>query len=205
MNNRFELEKNFFDQGFEFVIGVDEVGRGPLAGPVVASAISYSSANKESWWNEVKDSKKISETKRDLLANYIISNSLSGIGVAEVDEIEQLNILQASLLAMQRAIQNLQIDLSKAVVLVDGKFLIPNLYAKHQESVIGGDGKVHTIASASIIAKVYRDKVMKQIAEHYPDYGFEKHKGYGTALHIEAIKKFGLLPVHRPSFCGNIV
>jgi ribonuclease HII len=118
-------------------------------------------------------------------------------------EIEQLNILQASLLAMKRAVENFS-KYDSAVILIDGKFIIPELNSK-QEAIVKGDSLVHSIAASSIIAKVTRDQMMKDLDLAYPEYGFAKHKGYGTSAHIEAIKKYGLTPMHRPSFCDKIL
>lgn len=204
MIDRFELEQSLYTTGAKFVVGVDEVGRGPLAGPVVASAVCFESELSYPWWEEVRDSKKVSEKKRDELAKSISEFSLNSIGVASVEEIEKLNILQASLLAMRRAIEKLPIELSTAIILVDGNFTIPGLPTE-QRSFIKGDSIVHSIAAASIIAKVARDRLMKDFDERIPGYGFMKHKGYGTPDHIKAIKKLGLSSIHRPSFCGNIV
>ncbi len=212
MTNRFQKELALYNSGARYVIGVDEVGRGPLAGPVVAAAVVFAidvvPADEQNWWQQINDSKKISHSKREILSEQIINNSRHAIGVADVNEIEQLNILQASLLAMRRAVEGLNLELDNAVknsiILVDGKNIIPNLTAR-QEAIVKGDSVVHSIAAASIIAKVYRDKLMTDLAEKFPTYGFEKHKGYGTKFHIDAIKQLGLSPIHRASFCGNIV
>lgn len=205
MTNRFEYESDLYKKGFDLVIGVDEVGRGPLAGPVVAAAVSFDKALVVDWWNEIKDSKKLSAAKREATAEQILRFALTGIGQAEVFEIENLNILQASLLAMKRAVLNLGVDLENAHVVVDGKFLIPELYAKEQQALVKGDGLVHSVAAASILAKVTRDRLMQAYAQTFPLYGFEANKGYGTSSHILAIQQHGLSPIHRPSFCGNIL
>ena len=205
MINRFEYETTLYNRGAGLVIGVDEVGRGPLAGPVVAAAVAFVKPVSESWWEEIKDSKKLSALKREALAESILNNAQTGIGQAEVSEIENLNILQASLLAMKRAVMALGVSLENAHVVVDGKFLIPELYAKEQQAFVKGDGLVHSIAAASILAKVTRDRLMKVYAQTFPMYGFDAHKGYGTSAHILAIKQHGLSAIHCPSFCGNIL
>lgn len=205
MNNRFLLEQTLYNRGAKLVIGVDEVGRGPLAGPVVAAAVAFKQASLEPWWDEIKDSKKLSVLKRESLVEFILQTAQTGIGQAEVSEIENLNILQASLLAMKRAVLNLTSDLENAHVVVDGKFLIPELYAKEQQAVVKGDGLVHSVAAASILAKVTRDRLMQTYAQTFPVYGFDAHKGYGTRAHISAIRQHGLSSIHRPSFCGNIL
>lgn len=202
MNNRFEKELELIEQGYR-VLGVDEVGRGPLAGPVVAAAVNFTEAVDAKWWDQIKDSKKISQPKRELLFSLISEYGDCSVGTASVMEIEKLNILQASLLAMKRAVENFS-NTSNLYLLVDGKFVIPNLESR-QEAIVKGDQLVHTIAASSIIAKVTRDQLMEEYSKEFPQYGFAEHKGYGTARHIEAIKNFGLTPIHRASFCGNIV
>ncbi len=204
MIDRFKLETSHYNRGASLVIGVDEVGRGPLAGPVVAAAVSFTAEGDNELWNSIFDSKRVSEKKRQLLFDYISTQAKFGIGEASVAEIEELNILQASLLAMKRAVLNLTEDLSGALVLVDGKFIIPNLSVA-QSFYVGGDSTVHSIAAASILAKVTRDELMKQYDTEIPGYNFAQHKGYGTAAHMAAIKQNGLSPIHRVSFCGNIV
>ncbi len=206
MIDRFKKESSLYNSGAQLVIGVDEVGRGPLAGPVVAAAVSFKNNLNEDWWDQITDSKKLSLKKRDYLYEQILKNSSYSFGVASVEEIEQLNILQASLLAMHRAVDDLlkQSNHSNAFALIDGRNIIPNLAVK-QESIVRGDSLVHSIAAASVIAKVYRDKLMQQLSEQFPNYGLEKHKGYGTKFHIEAIRKHGLSVIHRPSFCTNFI
>lgn len=205
MLDRFAYESSLYNSGAEYVVGVDEVGRGPLAGPVVAAAVVFKNSFADEWWDQIKDSKKVSETKRTNLAELISANSLSTTGVASVEEIERLNILQASLLAMQRAVESLAINLQAAHILVDGKFLIPDLLCKEQRAIVNGDAQIHSIAAASILAKVTRDNMMGEYSQQYPEYNFAQHKGYGTSLHINAIKRYGLSPIHRASFCGNIL
>jgi len=206
MIDRFKKESSLYNSGTQLVVGVDEVGRGPLAGPVVAAAVSFKNTINDAWWEQITDSKKLTLKKRDYLYEQILQNSSYSFGIASVEEIEKLNILQASLLAMHRAIDDLlkQSSESNAFVLIDGRNIIPNLTVK-QESIVRGDSLVHSIAAASVIAKVYRDNLMQQFAEQFPNYGLEKHKGYGTKFHIEAIRKHGLSIIHRPSFCTNFI
>lgn len=203
MINRFEKELALYKSGVKFVVGVDEVGRGPLAGPIVAAAVVFKKPILESWWEEITDSKKLSEKKRERLFKFITSSSRHAFGVCSVKEIEQHNILQASLLAMRRAVEGLQLSAS-TTLLIDGRNVIPN-FDFQQEAIVKGDSVSHSIAAASIIAKVYRDKMMVRLSQKYPEYNLEQHKGYGTRFHIAAIKKHGLSPIHRASFCGNIV
>ena len=205
MTDRFNFETAIYNRGVALVVGVDEVGRGPLAGPVVSAAVGFKKSINSDWWEQIKDSKKVSEKNRAVLASRILENGICGIGIASVEEIQSLNILQASLLAMKRAVENLSGRESEVLhLLVDGKFVIPDLHLE-QTAVVKGDDLIHSIAAASILAKVTRDNLMKELDDEFPQYGFSKHKGYGTKIHIEAIRKYGLSPVHRVSFCGNIV
>jgi ribonuclease HII len=186
----------FHDQPIPALIlaGVDEVGRGPLAGPVIAAAVILDPAQPI---NGLKDSKKLTAARRAELAEIIDQQAQAvGVGRAEVDEIDRLNILRAALLAMQRAVANLVI--APDVVYVDGN-VTPNL-AMPAVAVVGGDAKVASISAASIVAKVLRDREMDRAAAHYPNYGFERHKGYATAAHLEALRRFGPSPIHRRSF-----
>lgn len=181
------------------IVGVDEVGRGCLAGPVFAAAVilptSYISQKL------FKDSKLLVAKKREKLSSLILKVAQVGIAFATVKEIDSLNILQASLLAMKRALEKL--NLETATILVDGKFIIPNLPNQFlQKAVIKGDSKHQEIAAASIVAKVTRDNLLVKMATQYPQYFFEKHKGYGTKLHKEAIQKWGPCKEHRSSFKG---
>lgn len=179
----------------QVIAGVDEVGRGCLAGPVVASAVIL----KKNILG-LDDSKKLSPKKRQELAETIIKNSYFSYGFASQQEIDDINILQASLLAMKRAILNLTVKPDK--VLVDGTHK-PNIELPVQ-TIIGGDSLIAEISAASIIAKVYRDNLMKEIDSNYPNYGFAKHKGYGTKFHLEAIKLHGPCSIHRKTFKGVI-
>lgn len=173
--------------------GVDEVGRGPLAGPVVAAAVILPASRARG----LADSKKLSARRREALAEEIRSTALCwGLGRAEVEEIDALNILRASHLAMQRAVAAL--DVVPEMLLVDGN-LLPS-FAVPAVALIKGDDRVQEISAASIIAKVARDQEMVALAEKYPGYGFERHKGYGTAEHRAALKRLGPTPIHRRSF-----
>jgi len=176
------------------VAGADEVGRGPLAGPVVAAAVILDPACPIAG---LRDSKKLTAARRAELAEIIEAQALAvGVGRAEVAEIDLLNILRASLLAMERAVANLPVQ--PDVVYVDGN-ATPSL-AMPAVAVVGGDDRIASISAASIVAKVFRDREMDRAAAHYPNYGFEKHKGYATAAHLEALARFGPSPLHRLSF-----
>lgn len=174
--------------------GVDEAGRGPLAGNVFAAAVILD-INKPIWG--LADSKKLSEKKREELYAVIIRDAASySIAYATVEEIDRLNILQATLLAMKRAVEALAI--TPGLVLVDGN-KTPQIAIK-AEAIIKGDSLVAEISAASILAKVSRDREMVLLDKQYPQYGFAKHKGYGTALHLQAISQHGILPIHRKTF-----
>ena len=183
-----------FDQVYETpIIGVDEVGRGPLAGPVISAAIVL---NKEKIPEGINDSKKLSKKKREVINEELISQHSFAIGIASVEEIDKINILQASLLAMKRAVLNLNIQ--PQTILVDGNKL-PDL-EYNMYSIIKGDSKSISIAAASIIAKVYRDKLMQDLSLQYPGYYWEKNSGYGTKQHLLALNNLGVTPIHRKSF-----
>lgn len=193
------FDRNFIDLNSCIVAGVDEAGRGPLAGDVFAAAVIL---DKDRVIENLNDSKKLSIKKREVLFEEIISKSIAyGIATASVEEIDRLNILGATVIAMNRAIEKLGID--PHIVLIDGN------YSKgitcDSVTVIGGDGKSASIAAASILAKVSRDRYMLEMAEKYPMYNFSKHKGYGTKEHIEAIKKHGICELHRMKFCEKFV
>ena len=179
------------------LIGVDEVGRGCLAGPVTAAAVIFRS---EKDVHLYKDSKKLSEAQRDELSESIHAHHIVSIGWASVEEIDELNILQATFLAMHRAIEDL--ETKTGTILIDGRDKIPNLVGFSQKAIIKGDQKVSVISAASIAAKVARDKFMKKIAAEFTQYGFEKHKGYGTEYHRKQIQAFGPTEWHRQSFGG---
>lgn len=176
------------------ICGVDEAGRGPLAGPVCAAAVMLPPGIEIPGLN---DSKKLTEKKRDALYDQICASAITyGIAFASVSEIEELNILGATFLAMRRAVE--QLKQTPGLVLVDGN-RNPGL-PYETECVVKGDGKCADIAAASILAKVTRDRYMLEQAERFPQYGFEKHKGYGTAAHYAALREYGPSEIHRPSF-----
>ena len=195
-----QTEQDFFSLGYNLIGGVDEAGRGPLAGPVVAACVVVDKNFKIDSEDLalVADSKKLSAKKREKLFSIIKKKALAvEIGLADNTEIDKINILQASFLAMRRAIKKLKIQ--PDYVLVDGSFRIPKL-DKSQTAIIGGDAKVFCIAAASIIAKVSRDWLMGEIDKKYPQYEFIKHKGYGTKRHLGLIAQHGPCPLHRFSF-----
>ena len=173
--------------------GVDEVGRGCLAGPVVSAAVIL---KKGIDLKLLKDSKKISFKKREEISEHIKKNSYYAIGIASVEEILNLNILQASLLSMSRAIEKLKIKPS--LTLIDGNFAPAGL--KNYKTIINGDEKIKVISAASIIAKVYRDRFMIKLSEKYSNYAWERNFGYGTKAHLEGLKKFGVTSHHRKGF-----
>ncbi len=179
------------------IIGVDEVGRGCLAGPVYAAAVIFRS---DELADLVTDSKLISEKRRDELAEQILAHHHVGIGHATVEEIDEINILNASLLAMKRAVEALGVKTGH--VLVDGNKKIPNLLGFQQTTVVKGDLRVAPISAASIVAKVTRDRLMKELGAQFPHYGFELHKGYSTPVHKESIVQNGPCIWHRRTFAG---
>ena len=185
---------------YGLLCGIDEVGRGPLAGPVYAAAVILDPDKEILYLN---DSKKLSEKKREGLYDEIMEKALAvGIGCATPERIDEINILQATFEAMTMAVNNLKIK--PGALLIDAVH-IPQLEEYPQISIIKGDAKSVSIAAASIIAKVTRDRLMKEMAEKYPQYAFESNKGYGTAAHIKALKEFGPCEIHRRSFIGNFV
>ena len=188
------LENEIYAGGVKLLCGVDEAGRGPLAGPVCAAAVILPQNCEIEGLN---DSKKLTEKKREALFDVICAAAVSyGIAFATVEEIEEYNILGATFMAMNRAVAML--DPVPELALIDGTrntgIQIPS------RCIVGGDGKCADIAAASVLAKVTRDRYMRQMAELYPQYGFEKHKGYGTKAHYDAIRAYGPSPIHRPSF-----
>jgi ribonuclease HII len=220
----FDEEKEFWDKGFSHVAGIDEVGRGCFAGPVVVAGVIFSLDSQFPWLSQIHDSKLLSQKTRETLAPLIqkhcVHFSISEISVPIINDI---GIGKATLLGMQQVVKNLsekipsschsgldpesqnnkrkmlnQVQHDNIAILVDA-FTIPNIAYK-QKPIIKGDQKSISIAAASIIAKVYRDTMMEKLDKKYPQYGFEKHKGYGTKTHREAIKKYGLTKIHRKSF-----
>ncbi|MDP3957170.1 MAG: ribonuclease HII [bacterium] len=230
----FEKERERILLGHAFVVGIDEAGRGPLAGPVVAAAVALkdqnfgsraskdmgehefgSSASKlgdqgdAKMWGLVRDSKKLSEKQREKMFDFVQEHFYVGVGIINPETIDRVNILQATFLAMKSALADL-LRKYKSIhqtsgrgfdvyILVDGDKVIPNCSYK-QEAVIGGDGTVKSIAAASIIAKVTRDRMIVEYDKQYPGYGFAKHKGYGTQMHMDALRRLGPCPIHRMSF-----
>lgn len=189
-----ELENELLDRGVAPLCGVDEAGRGPLAGPVCAAAVMLP---RNLVIPGLNDSKKLLPKKRDALYDAILAQAASyGIAFATVEEIEKWNILGATFLAMNRAIE--QLSEPPALALIDGNR--NSGIQVNSRCVVGGDGKCAEIAAASILAKVTRDRYMLQMAEQYPQYGFAQHKGYGTAAHYAALREYGPCPIHRPSF-----
>ena len=182
------------NESVRVICGVDEAGRGPLAGPVVAAACILPDGFVI---EELNDSKKLSEKKREKLFDIIVANALDySIASASVEEIEEINILNAAMLAMNRAIDGLK--LKPDLALIDGN--TSRGFTVKTETVVGGDAKSPSIAAASILAKVTRDRMCYEFDKEYPEYGFAKHKGYGTKVHMEALRSYGVTPIHRPSF-----
>ncbi|MDD6272180.1 MAG: ribonuclease HII [bacterium] len=188
-----EYENELYDKGIEYIAGVDEVGRGPLIGNVVCACVILP---KDYYNEDIKDSKKLSEKKREMLYDVIMENAISvGIGESNEEVIDEINILQATKRAMKQAIDNCSIKPEH--VLIDAVKLDLDIPST---SIIKGDAKSQTIAAASIIAKVTRDRQMIELARIHPEYDLDKNKGYGTKKHIDAIKKYGLLKEHRKTF-----
>ena len=195
-----ELENEFYQKGKNYICGIDEAGRGPLAGPVVVASVILP---KDSMIEGVNDSKKISEKKRERIYEEIIKDAISyGVGIINQNEIDEINILNATKKGLTESIR--QLKCKPDVILVDALEKIDTLGIPYK-SIIKGDAKCYSIAAASIIAKVTRDRIMRQWDEVYPVYGFQKHKGYGTASHIQAIKENGICPLHRKTFVKNFI
>lgn len=193
--NLYEYEKELYDKGIKYIGGVDEVGRGPLIGPVVASCVVLP---KDFVLEGLTDSKKLSEKKRNLFYDYIINNSLAyAVGIVSPEEIDEINIYEASRKAMIIAINKVREQINLEHVLIDA---MPINLDIPTTSIIKGDAKSISIAAASVIAKVTRDSMMYELDEKYPMYGFASHKGYPTKKHIEAIHKYGLIDGYRKSY-----
>lgn len=196
--NMFQIERQLLDQGYRCIAGVDEAGRGPLAGPVVAAAVIL---DPDILIPGINDSKKLSPQKREYLYEEIIKKAVSySVGIVDQETIDKINILNATITAMETAIKTLSIN--PDILLIDAVNLKNISIPKR--AIVKGDTLSLSIAAASIIAKVERDRIVSQYDIQYPDYEFSKHKGYGTKKHIECIKKYGLLPVHRKTFTKNI-
>lgn len=195
-----ELEKIYYDKGYRVIAGIDEAGRGPLAGPVCAAAVILP----EGMIIEgVDDSKKLSEKKRELIYDRIVEAAIAySVAFVWPDVIDEINIRRATHKAMQEAADGLKVK--PELLLVDGNDGLP-FGGFESDYIIKGDSKLECIAAASIIAKVTRDRYMREIDKEYPDYGFAKHKGYGTKAHMEAIREVGLCPIHRKTFITDKV
>lgn len=191
-------EKKLWKQGFNCVAGLDEAGRGPLAGPVTAAAVCINPNFKnKNIFKGINDSKKLSAQQREYFYKILTAHpGISwGVGIVSEKVIDQINILQATKLAMSQALENLKPD----YLLIDGNFTLKNLNI-FQKAIISGDAKVFSICAAGIIAKVTRDQIMKEMDKKFPQYDFKRHKGYGTRQHLENIKKFGPCQIHRKTF-----
>lgn len=197
-------ELDYFNKGYKLIAGIDEVGRGPLFGDVVACAVIMPFDKRI---EGVKDSKKLSEKKREVLYDEILHTAFAvGIGRVSAKVIDEINIKNATHLAMEKAVLNLTNDQGVKIVpdllLIDAEKIHTDI---EQVAIVKGDASCYSIACASIVAKVYRDSMCKKWAELYPDYGIEKHKGYGTEAHRKAIKEYGPTPMHRMTFLKNIL
>lgn len=195
-----EIEKDWYQKGFEKIAGIDEAGRGPLAGPVVVAGVIMPQG---SMIEGVNDSKKITEKKREKLYDLILEEAISySVAIIGQDVIDEINILNATKQGVSKVVEGLEVK--PDLIVVDALTHIDTKGIPY-ESMIKGDAKCYNIAAASIIAKVTRDRIMRQWDEIYPQYGFIAHKGYGTAKHISAIHEYGLCPIHRKSFTKNFI
>lgn len=195
-----EIEKDLYSKGFNNICGIDEAGRGPLAGPVVVAGVIMP---KDSMIEGINDSKKISEKKREKLYDLIIEEAISySVAIIGQDVIDDINILNATKEGVTKVVDGL--DVKPDLIIIDALNHI-NTRGIPYEPIIKGDAKCYNIAAASILAKVTRDRIMREWDEVYPQYGFVQHKGYGTAKHIQAIKEYGLTPIHRRSFTKKFV
>ena len=210
----FSFEEAARESGYRIIIGVDEAGRGPLAGPVVAAAARYRSDSlifppeADRYVRLIRDSKTLSERQREDAYRWIVEHFETGVGIVDAETIDRVNILQATFLALQQAVEAVLkkcVQESKSMgnisvhVLVDGNRALPHV-TYSQETIVRGDAQVVSIAAASIVAKVTRDRLMRDFENTYPKYGFAQHKGYGTAKHLEALRQYGPCPIHRRSF-----
>lgn len=195
-----EIEKDLYSKGFKNICGIDEAGRGPLAGPVVVAGVIMP---QDSMIEGINDSKKVSEKKREKLYDLIIEEAVSySVAIIGHDVIDDINILNATKAGVTNVVDGL--DVKPDLIIVDALTHI-NTRGIPYESIIKGDAKCYNIAAASILAKVTRDRIMRVWDEVYPQYGFISHKGYGTAKHISAIKEYGICPIHRRSFTKNFI
>ncbi len=199
MNTLKNFDNKHLSGKVKIIAGVDEAGRGPLAGPVVAAAVIF---DRKTFHEEINDSKKLSESKREELYKWITGNCKSfGVGIVDRKEIDKINILQATLKAMKNAVG--QLNRQPHFIFIDGnKSFQSEIKTK---TVVKGDSKSFSIAAASIIAKVTRDKIMKEASKIYPEYFWDKNKGYATRAHIEAVRKHGATPLHRKTFLKKIL
>lgn len=202
LSNLKKYEEHLYNEGLEFICGIDEAGRGPLAGPVVVGAVVMPRDSKLEFMN---DSKKVTAKRRDVLYEQITQTAIAyGVGIISQEEIDEINILNATKKALHIALGEVIQQLNKKpdIVLVDALREI-DTYGIVYESIVKGDATCYSISAASIIAKVTRDRIMEEWDKIYPMYEFSQHKGYGTAKHIQAIKKYGSCPLHRKSFIKN--
>ncbi len=207
IKSTFDLENQLLAEGYDFVIGIDEAGRGPLAGPVVASAVILKNkklqATSYELWDSVRDSKTLSEKQRENIFDFVREHFHAGVGICDHKTIDRINILEATFLAMKAALSDLRSKINykerRHIIVVDGNKKISNL-SLEQKTVSGGDKYVKSISAASIIAKVTRDRIMREMHAKYPKYNFARHKGYGTKLHFAMLKKNGPCEIHRKSF-----
>lgn len=211
IKSTFDLEKELLAKGYRIVIGIDEAGRGPLAGPVVASAVAYRANDfavieaEARQFDLVRDSKKLSHKQREYIFDFVHERFFVGVGICDHRTIDRINILEATYLAAKMAVSDLlkkiepKPDTQKIMILFDGNKLIPN-FSHEQRAIVGGDKIVKSISAASIVAKVTRDRIMLEFHAKYPQYGLDQHKGYGTKLHMEMIQKYGPSEIHRQSF-----
>ena len=200
LTNLKSMEKELYEKGFEYICGIDEAGRGPLAGPVVVAGVIMP---KDSMIEGVNDSKKVSEKKREKLYNVILEEAISySVAIIGQDVIDEINILNATKDGVTKVVEGL--DIKPNLILVDALTHI-NTKGIPYDSIIKGDAKCYNISCASIIAKVTRDRIMREWDEIYPQYGFINHKGYGTAKHIQALKEYGPCPIHRKTFIKHFV
>lgn len=200
----YEIEDGIKAKGFKYIAGVDEVARGTLVGSVVAAAVIIPEKFITKLMYKVNDSKKLSAKKREELYNIITDNCNYDIGIISNEEIDKINILEATKLAMYIALNRLD---RVTYALVDGDIVVPHINVAQQRKIIKGDCKSISIAAASIVAKVTKDRIMDKLHEEWPQYGWNTNRGYGTKVHIEAIKKYGITPYHRKSFgiCRGIM
>lgn len=200
LNELKEIDKSYFKEGYNYICGIDEAGRGPLAGPVVVAAVIMP---KDSMIEGVNDSKKVSEKKREKLYELIIEEAISySVGIVDQNEIDRINILNATKAGLTEAVRTLKVK--PELILVDALTNIDTCGVPYK-SIIKGDAKSYSIAAASIIAKVTRDRIMREWDKVYPQYGFVAHKGYGTVAHIKALKEYGACPLHRKTFIKHFI